>query len=141
MLKYVLPFCLLATTSVMANTNSQEENQTKIDNAMAALQTKTLRDVDFTYISVNEDSIIATYHDYLSLHFRESYITESTANKLDLTPGFTFNAYDFNSVDDLEKKIASRINKDKPKYFSVDFYQYALNQSERMGYTAKVTFY
>lgn len=125
----------------MANTQTQEDNQVKIDNAMAALQTKTLRDVNFTYISVDDDSVMATYHDYLSLHFRESYITESTAQKLDLIPGFTFNAYDFDSVEDLEKQISERINKDKPMYFSVDFYQYALNQSERIEYTAKVTFY
>ncbi|MCY9854340.1 hypothetical protein [Vibrio mediterranei] len=150
MLKYVLPLCVLASASVMADdfnpsivasNGTQEQNQLSMDSAMGSLQTETIRANEFDYVVVDDDSITTQFDTYLDTIYRQTYITKEEAQEMDLKPGFSFHVYDFYSVQDLEKKIAERINKDKPIYFTVDYYQHPVNQSERTEYTAKVTLY
>ncbi|MCG9627963.1 DUF2536 family protein [Vibrio mediterranei] len=150
MLKYVLPLCVLASASVMADDfnpsivssdGSQEQNQLSVDAAMSSLQTETIRANEFDYVLVTDDSVTTQFDTYLDSIYRQTYITQEEAKEMDLKPGYSFHVYDFDSVQDLEKKIAERINQDKPIYFTVDYYQHPVNQSERTEYTAKVTLY
>jgi hypothetical protein len=127
--------------ATIANQDTQAQNQLSMDSAMNSLQEETIRVNEFDYVIINDDSVAAQFNTYLKSIYRQTYLTREDAQLMGLKPGFSFHVYDFNSVEDLEKKIAERINEDKPIYFTVDYYQHPLNQSERMEYTAKVTLY
>ncbi|MGR5091956.1 hypothetical protein ACPV5O_00535 [Vibrio maritimus] len=150
MFKYVLPLCILASASVMADdytpsiitsNATKAQNQLSMDAAMRSLQTEEVRVNEFDYVVMTDDSVAEQFDTYLSSIYRQTYITTEEAQELDLKPGYSFHVYDFDSVEDLEQKIAERINKDKPIYFTVDYYQHPVNQSVRTEYTAKVTLY
>ncbi|WP_240206004.1 hypothetical protein [Vibrio sp. CyArs1] len=108
---------------------------------MNSLQQETLVVNDFGYEIQTGDDIRTQFDAYLTPVYRETYITSEQAKKMNLKPGYTFHAYDFQSIDKLDKKIADKVKKDKPIYFTVDYYKNVVGDDDHTEYNAKVTFY
>ncbi|WP_236111458.1 hypothetical protein [Vibrio sp. McD22-P3] len=108
---------------------------------MSSLQQETLVVNDFGYEIQTGDDIRTQFDAYLTPVYRETYITSEQAKKMNLKPGYTFHVYDFQSIDKLDKKIADKVKKDKPIYFTVNYYKNVVGDDDHTEYNAKVTFY
>ncbi len=78
---------------------------------MESLQSGTLVVNDFGYEVSDGDEVRQQFDSYLSPIYRETYITSKQAKEMNLKPGYTFHVYDFQSVENLDKKIAEKSQK------------------------------
>lgn len=135
-----LTFLSLSLLSTACTTGQSTDEKT-MDSSMSSLQQETLVVNDFGYEIQTGDDIRTQFDAYLTPVYRETYITSEQAKKMNLKPGYTFHVYDFQSVDKLDKKIADKVKKDKPIYFTVDYYKNVVGDDDHTEYNAKVTFY
>lgn len=133
--------CLSLSLLSTACTTGQSTDEKTMDSSMSSLQQETLVVNDFGYEIQTGDDIRTQFDAYLTPVYRETYITSEQAKKMNLKPGYTFHVYDFQSIDKLDKKIADKVKKDKPIYFTVDYYKNVVGDDDHTEYNAKVTFY
>lgn len=133
--------CLSLSLLSTACTTGQSADEKTMGSSMSSLQQETLVVNDFGYEIQTGDDIRTQFDAYLTPVYRETYITSEQAKKMNLKPGYTFHVYDFQSVDKLDKKIADKVKKDKPIYFTVDYYKNVVGDDDHTEYNAKVTFY
>ncbi|MCF4175698.1 hypothetical protein L2W36_20850 [Vibrio sp. McD22-P3] len=133
--------CLSLSLLSTACTTGQSTDEKTMGSSMSSLQQETLVVNDFGYEIQTGDDIRTQFDAYLTPVYRETYITSEQAKKMNLKPGYTFHVYDFQSIDKLDKKIADKVKKDKPIYFTVNYYKNVVGDDDHTEYNAKVTFY
>ncbi|MDA0107350.1 hypothetical protein OH456_04270 [Vibrio sp. La 4.2.2] len=143
MYKSIFRLMMLVSFSILtiACTATQSSDKENMDASMESLQSGTLVVNDFGYEVSDGDEVRQQFDSYLSPIYRETYITSKQAKEMNLKPGYTFHVYDFHSVENLDKKIAEKVKKDKPIYFTVDYYKNVVGDDDQVEYNAKVTFY
>jgi hypothetical protein len=82
-----------------------------------------------------------TYTGTLQQDFKERFITRKEAKEMGLEQTKKFHVYSAMNANQLSKNIVKHIERDEPKYFSVDFYQNVIGNSDMVEYVAKVIEY
>ncbi|MFC5076954.1 hypothetical protein VTH8203_02360 [Vibrio thalassae] len=129
------------STLIVACSTTQNSDQATMDASMKSLQTTKVVVNDFGYEISDGDDVRQQFDSYLAPIYRETYITSKQAKEMNLKPGYTFHVYAFQSIENLAKKIEEKVKKDKPIYFTVNYYKNYYGDDNQVEYNAKVTFY
>ncbi|MGV2988395.1 hypothetical protein ACE1OE_12175 [Vibrio sp. E150_011] len=120
---------------------SAEQNLDIINKEMSHLEQQTA-DVGLFVVteqSANFETI--QYVGTLEENFTERYISSDQAKEMNLEKIKKFHVYSAINPNQISKNIIKHIERDQPKYFSVDFYQNTVGNSDMVEFVAKVIEY
>jgi uncharacterized protein YdeI (BOF family) len=143
MKKLLIP-AMIAAVSASAFAQPHHSHETNLD--IINHQMGQLQQIDSTvdmYVVTEETPNFeyVTYTGTLLEDFKEVYITREEAKEMGLEQTKKFHVYSAMNPNQLSKNIAKHIERDAPKYFSVDFYQNMVGNSDMVEYVAKVIEY
>jgi len=141
MKKQLITLTLLAlAANVSANTLEQHE-AAQVDQEMEQLVSVT-EETEF-FITLDEDASfeLIEYKGFIKEMFSEIYINRHQALDLQLEKASKFYVYGETDIDVLSRKIADRIEQDKPVFFSVDLYRDYHGDSGDFNFVARVIEY
>ncbi|GAL36522.1 hypothetical protein JCM19240_2591 [Vibrio maritimus] len=143
MKKLIIP-AMIAAVSATAFAQPHHSHKTNLD--IINQEMSHLEQVDNTvdmYVVTDETPNFEyiTYTGTLHQDFKERFISSKKAKEMGLQQVKKFHVYSAMNANQLSKNIVKHIERDEPKYFSVDFYQNVIGNSDMVEYVAKVIEY
>ncbi|MCL9773923.1 hypothetical protein [Vibrio methylphosphonaticus] len=139
----LVPALLVAvsTTAFAQPHNSPKTNLDIINQDMSHLE-QVDSNVDMYIVTQETPNFqYVSYIGTLEQDFKERYITSKQAKEMELEKVKKFHVYSAINANQLTKNITQHIQRDAPKYFSVDFYQNVVGNSDMVEYVARVIEY
>jgi hypothetical protein len=141
MKKSIISLCLLTlatATNVSAETPQVSDVQ-QLNEVMSSLEvTEGQMEV---FADIHNDENYAHIQYVVHKDYSEIYVTPADAKKMELEKVNSFYVYGHEDLDVVMAKIASRIDQDKPTFFSVDLYRNYLGHSGNFKFVAEVVEY
>lgn len=137
---------LLSLTMIALSTGALAQDVDRLSNAQLAEEMKqlvTVTEEAELFITIDEEASfeMVEYRGFITETYSDIYVTRQQAKADGLEKTAKFYVYGEKDIDELGHKIAERVERERPRFFSVDLFRDYHGDSGEFNYVARVIEY